>query len=202
MYDKNAVYLIAAAFLLISSSACNQSTETEQDTTSDGFSVPIPASLLSYTLNELQLKAQLIIDDREPIDLTVEIDGRVASTEVIKNLDDASHVTLSFFVIADKQKIEIASSTIEAPFYQGESGQAEFKYFKYTDNDQDGFTNLAEIVKGYNWNDWSEKPVSLTSRSSFNYEISDPVDESYVERNIELTGVSYSSNYSNRSRFN
>jgi len=185
--------LVAAALLSV---GCNPADNNGDDSQ---VSAEIPPSLLSYSFKGELLSAQLSVDEKNSIDMEIDINNRKLSgdLDISSNGEHAFHI--SFYLLSDGETVEIANSSVITTLADTGVTKLDFTQYTYLDYDLDGFTNLVEIARGVNWNDWTEKPTTLALRRSPNYEMNGDIYDGPTILKVELSGISYSSNYANKS---
>src|SRR3989338_8935066 len=189
--------LIAISSFGCGSNSTTQSTEKKPaDTQSaENLSVPLPPELGRHLITDTKLTAQLIIDNdtAKPIDLVV----NTTNKSVAGNIDKVKGGTHTFEIIYYIDDVKVASVKTTEVVAAGTNNvitflQANISYF---DDDRDGFTNLAELEMGTNYNDATSKKVYELPRSSTDYILTDTMGISPSDGKTTVVGQSKSSNY-------
>ena len=151
-----------------------------------GISLPFPEALQKHTYAGL-LKAEIVVDGGGAVPLIVDLTQNKITGE-IGNVASGEHVFVIRYYLgstlvatATKKGIVTANATTVLNFLATD--------ILYVDDDQDGFTNLAELDIGTNHLLASSRPSAERPRFSKNYVVSDTAGISPVG------GVSTSTNY-------
>src|SRR3989304_9740287 len=189
-------------FIILMTFGCGSITD-HQDATGPGgenrveaagdFSAPIPSTLARHLVTGGGLTAQVIVDGGAPVNMTVDVAGNKVNG-TIGALQGGSHtIEIVYFINGD----EVARGSKSVTVAAGATTTVSFAAsdLRYTDTDKDGFTNLAEMERGTDWNNPTGKPAAELPRSSANYVLNDTMGVSPTDGKTTVVGVSSSSSY-------
>ena len=197
------VFLIAVLLTVIV--ACGENTtDSRSDSNTPqvtGFSVrlALPKALSDVTIPGLRAEAGL--GDEAPIELTVNEDKTITGS--LENKSPGTHdLHITYFVVLETIKIILASVTKEVVVMAGEDTHVtivDTDFNRNYDEDDDGYTNLAEVKVGTSPRDPNDSPGgtktsfyasngSNAKTTSTNYSINQLLGSS-------LSGTSTSTNY-------
>jgi hypothetical protein len=131
------------------------------------------ARLQSVPSCDTQLAADVIVDNGTPIPLAVNcLAGTVSGT--IPGLSPGTHTFDLQFIF---RGVLVATARTNGDISSGQNTPIAFApgALSFTDLDDDGWTNLAELIAGTNHQLWSSYPPSSNRRGSVTYTITDSV---------------------------
>jgi len=189
--------LIAIISFGCGSNSNTQSTEKKPSDTqsAENLSVPLPPELGKYVITDKNLIAELLIDDKYIKNLDVNPTNKSVSGNIDKVKDGTHKFEIIYYIIDESDnKIKVATASTNAIIAAGTKttvGDDDDRFiFNYHDDDNDGFTNLAELDLKTNYNDWKSRPLAELPRHSDNYILSDTMGISPT-----VVGKSESNNY-------
>lgn len=169
-----------APLLLLAIIGCGQSTGSQNDPATESPSgsnlmVPMAARLKSVPSCDSALSASVIVDGNQssPIGLLVDCTaGTVSGT--VPGLAPGSHRFELRFVLSG---VLIATAVTSGDIASGQNTQVAFApgALVFPDDDDDGWTNLAELTAGTDYRLASSVPQSSIRRQSADYAIADVV---------------------------
>jgi len=194
---KIVVILVSLAVLI---SGCNDAArETNPDLpNSVDFSADIPPSLASYVSVGALFTSELRISGTIPINLFLDLENFKVQGNTGDIFIDTYVFELSYFIKKGSIKVMVAQSTTDVAIVVTPSAiDVKFPFITYFDDDNDGFTNLAELAAGTSWFDAAEIPVAENPRNSANYLLADKIVGNPTEEGSVIADMSQSANYSN-----
>ena len=140
---------------------------------SEAFFAALPPLIGTHLVRGGELRAEVTVDDGEPLALEVDEDNRQASGR-IQGLSPGPHVFTVYYFI---NGVLVAVGTEAAMVQTGAGVAVTFSTIRYPDGDGDGFSNLAELeifgLDSLAWNDPALRPASELPRFSRSYTLSD-----------------------------
>lgn len=174
------VFLIIVFVVLLA--ACGSGSSNGQLNIGTGdLVIEYPASLSKYVKEDTVLTARISVDRGEPVYLTVDKRAKKV-TGSIDNLSDGDHMLMVEYLIEqDGELVSIATGMIHITVGDFEIIALLYRDFIYTDSDNDGVTNIAELAFGTNLLDPSSRPDAHGIHASESYSTNDqPINRSVV----------------------
>jgi hypothetical protein len=176
-----------ALFVVGCGSGSPSSTPTTTGPSGEDFSTAIPLLLQSHTVagSTNVLSATVSVDGGAPTALAVNLTTKTVSGQI----DQLSAGTHTFVITYTVNGVNVATASGSADIVAGATRPVAFGVPRYFDEDNDGFTNLAEIEIGTNPRSATSRPASEIPRFSQKYVLSD------VAGGVLVGGSSSSASY-------
>lgn len=191
--------LIACLVVLLM--ACNSgggdSPSPSADKPNDQVSVSstVPSSLTMRQQGNTTLLAQLRIDNGSPLDMAVDANNDQVSVTMDALTGGDYTFSLLYRFDVNTTVVDIAQAEVTQTIVYGQDIDLVFSALTYLDDDLDGFTNLAELAAGTDWNDMLDKPLAEFPRGSSSYVIADIVVPNPTKEGAVVAGSAASTNY-------
>jgi hypothetical protein len=152
---------------------CGQDSAQNRSDANSHLDVPMAARLKSVPSCDTDLKADVIVDGGSPIPLAVNcVAGTVSGT--IPGLSPGTHTFELQFMY---RGVLVATAKTNGDIVSGQNTSVAFapNALSFPDLDDDGWTNLAELIANTNHQLWSSYPPSSNRRGSITYTLTDSV---------------------------
>jgi hypothetical protein len=190
-------FLFCIVLIACTSGGGDDSSSTPQDKPDKTVSVTsnVPPSITLYQQPGSTLRAELRIDNGTPMSMTVSAnkDKVQAFVNTLKTQDYTFTLLYQFY--ANGTGINIAQGEVIQNVTDGQNVHLVFSAFTYLDDDLDGFTNLAELAAGTDWNDILDRPLAEFPRNSANYVVADIMVPNPTKEGSVVLGGAASANY-------